>query len=272
MEVEVVRVGTRRPARVLVRFVAAEQEGREDWVPPARLKTPWSDVGAWMAREQRWEAVRDVSAQVQDSDEERAASLVMEWTPHCDFASLGYNRTAGILTITDLDRLVAETDLDRDDVTGHPLAFTDDDGFVVPWEVTLRVAQGLARRHAEHLLRELEQDEKRRRQEATWGYTVGRGDAAIHISPETIAAVEAEYEPSRDVLRSWCGREARERVDELAALREEVLRLGQLVEHAVRALRTVGATREAKDLERALGVPISVVQQRSAAGYRDSGP
>lgn len=273
VEVEVVRIGTKRPARVLVRFVDAEQEGHEDWVPPARLKTPWREAGAWLAREKRWEAVRDISAQVQDTDEERAAWLVMDWTPHCDYASLGYNRTAGILTITDLDRLVAETDLSREDVTGHPLAFTVGDSLVVPWEVTMRVVRALARRHAEHLLRELERDKKRRQQEMTWGQTLGRGDTAIHISPETIAAVEAEYEPSRNVLRRWCGQEARERVDELTALREEVLRLGQLIEHAVQALRAVGATRQAKDLERALGVPISMVQQRAAAArYRDSGP
>jgi hypothetical protein len=102
VEVEVVRIGTRRPARVLVRFVDAEQEGREDWVPPARLKVPWSDVDAWLAREQRWEAVRAVSFQVEDSDEERAAWLVMDWIPRCDYARLAYNRNAGLLMVSDL--------------------------------------------------------------------------------------------------------------------------------------------------------------------------
>ena len=38
VEVEVLRIGTSKPARVLVRFVADEFEGRRDWVPPARLK------------------------------------------------------------------------------------------------------------------------------------------------------------------------------------------------------------------------------------------
>jgi hypothetical protein len=47
-------------------------------------------------------------------------------------------------------------------VAGHPLAFADEDGLVVPWEVTLCVMQSLARRHAELLLRELGMDEKRR--------------------------------------------------------------------------------------------------------------
>ena len=38
VEVSVVRLGTQRPARVLVRFVDDAFEGREEWVPPARLK------------------------------------------------------------------------------------------------------------------------------------------------------------------------------------------------------------------------------------------
>lgn len=44
VEVVVVCVGTRKPARVLVRFVDDEFEGREQWVPPVRLKVPWSEV------------------------------------------------------------------------------------------------------------------------------------------------------------------------------------------------------------------------------------
>jgi hypothetical protein len=34
--VEVMKLGTQRPARVLVRFVDERFEGRQEWVPPAR--------------------------------------------------------------------------------------------------------------------------------------------------------------------------------------------------------------------------------------------
>jgi len=44
VEVVVLRMGTQKPARVLVRFVDDRFEGREEWVPPARLKVPWSEV------------------------------------------------------------------------------------------------------------------------------------------------------------------------------------------------------------------------------------
>jgi hypothetical protein len=36
LPVEVLRVGTRRPARVQVRFHGEEAEGRVEWVPPTR--------------------------------------------------------------------------------------------------------------------------------------------------------------------------------------------------------------------------------------------
>ena len=52
------RVGAQKPARVLVRFVDDEFEGREDWVPPARLKVPWSEVEEYRAREERWNRLR----------------------------------------------------------------------------------------------------------------------------------------------------------------------------------------------------------------------
>jgi hypothetical protein len=40
--VEVRRMGTKRPLRVLVvRFLDDEFEGREDWVSPSRLKMRW---------------------------------------------------------------------------------------------------------------------------------------------------------------------------------------------------------------------------------------
>jgi len=44
VEVVVVRRGTQRPARVFVRFVDDRFEGRQEWVPPSRLKVRW-EVG-----------------------------------------------------------------------------------------------------------------------------------------------------------------------------------------------------------------------------------
>jgi hypothetical protein len=52
--VEVMKFGTQRPPRVLVRFVDQQFEGRQEWVPPARLKVPWAAVEVFREREARW--------------------------------------------------------------------------------------------------------------------------------------------------------------------------------------------------------------------------
>jgi hypothetical protein len=58
VEVLVVPLGTQRPARVLVRFADEACEGREEWVPPARLKVLWEDVVPFRRREEAWHRVR----------------------------------------------------------------------------------------------------------------------------------------------------------------------------------------------------------------------
>lgn len=55
-------------------------------------------------------------------------------------------------------------------------------------------------------------------------------------------------------MRQWCGSEAVDRQDELVALREEVLRLGKLVQQATDRLRRAGYSADAEDLQRKLGV------------------
>ena len=57
VQVTVVRLGTQRPARVLVGFVDEVFEGRQEWVPPARLEVLWQDVAGYRAREERWDKI-----------------------------------------------------------------------------------------------------------------------------------------------------------------------------------------------------------------------
>src|SRR5690349_7155327 len=54
VEVTVLRFGSQRPARVLVQFANDRFEGRQEWVPPARLKVLWASVGEFRQREERW--------------------------------------------------------------------------------------------------------------------------------------------------------------------------------------------------------------------------
>ena len=77
VEVVVVRLGMQKPARLLVRFVADEFEGREEWVPPARLKVPWSGVEEFRAREERWDRIY-AGGPGRDDPREDAAGEVFE--------------------------------------------------------------------------------------------------------------------------------------------------------------------------------------------------
>ena len=59
--------------------------------------------------------------------------------------------------------------------------------------------------------------------------------------------------------------DAIERFDELLALRDEVLRVGQIAERAIRELDAVGAIGAAEELRRELGVPVETL--RASVGY-----
>lgn len=266
--VEVLRLGTSRPLRVKVRFLDEGFEGREEWVPPARLKVLWASVEEWEAREARWHAVREASLGC-DSAESHAASVVLD-TLRPDGFHLGYNRDSGVLLATDLDAVVRLLDTTPEVLTSEPLAFVDDDGtFVAPWSLAERVVVRLAEQHADRLLDHLAKQDEENRQHAIYGYYVGggRGREDTYISPEICAEVSEEFRPAYDLVRQWCGAEATAARDELLALREEVVRLGRLIEEAARRLREAGQNKAAVALEAELGVPIETVRAQ-----RDSGP
>lgn len=97
--VEVVRLGTGRPPRVQVRFVDDEFEGREEWVPPGRLKVLWTGVDAWREGERRWTDLLDASDCPRDSVEANALMMVTDYLPDWDLARAHYN-DSGIMRDT----------------------------------------------------------------------------------------------------------------------------------------------------------------------------
>ncbi|HYT94349.1 MAG TPA: hypothetical protein VEL76_36880 [Gemmataceae bacterium] len=256
--VEVVRLGTTRPPRVLIKFVDDAYEGRQEWVPPARLKVRWADVEEWQRNEDRWKALRDASDYIRDTAEGNALSMVFDGLDNWDLASSLYNNDTGILMIRDVDALIAELDLDVDFVTGDHASFVDDVGrLAIPWRVTRVIVERLARKYADTLLPKIEADEQEAQKENRWGYVSSSG---TFISPEICAKADAEYALVRELVRQWCGADAKDRYDELAALRAEVVRLGKLIERAITAVRRAGDTHEADALERELGIPLEVLR------------
>lgn len=143
VQVRVLRLGTQRPARVLVQFADEVFEGRQEWVSPARLKAHWQDVGQYRAREALWNRIHAAGLPPDDPREDAAQTLI-ELLLADDGAEIGYRRS-GAICLRDPAALAAKLGLDRAQLTGHPLAFTENDVLIAPWEVTELIVTTMAR-------------------------------------------------------------------------------------------------------------------------------
>lgn len=257
VEVAVVRHGTAKPARVLVSFVPEEFEGRQDWVPPARLKTPWSGVEEFAAREGRWRAVEQASRVLEEV--QYAMSTVFDRLIDESVAVLE-SRLSGVASIHDVNRLAALLDVPVDTLRAEPTCFVEEGSLVVPVATSELIARTAARADPEPVLRHVLQEEDEMARCLIYGktYPARRQSPEWHVSAERYAEIRNEpyYEPCWKVLREWCGAEAAEQADELRALRQEVARIGQLTLRAVAALRAAGRRAEAEQIEHELGVPV----------------
>lgn len=265
VEVEVKRLGTQKPARVLVLFIGDDAEGREEWVPPARLKVPWGEIAEFMAREARWEAV-DTHPGLRGAPEEYAVDQVMRTLIDESLAAPAY-RYPGVTSIVDVQGLAKRLEVDEAALRAEPVAFEEDGALFVPWATTELIVRRACELFAEPILREVEEEEAKARLEAMHGETItssGRNGHSFYIEPEQAAKWDAEQpygKPTRELLRRWCGQEAVARQDELVALREEVVRVDALLSEAIRTLREAGLKEQAASLERRFGVPLNEARE-----------
>jgi hypothetical protein len=261
-EVEVLKEGTQRPLRVKVRFVAEEDEGREKWVPPARLRVLWEQKTAWLEQQQRWaELISD--GPLQEDVDFVAAILVFDTCPLQGVAWIGWNwRKRGVLFVRDVPAFAALLGVPEEFFTSDPRSFTDDGTVTAPWPTALAAARLTARAHAEFLVSELASCEELERQRAIYGqHYRGRGkNPGTYIDAEICAEVDREFQPARDLVRQWVGAEVVESRVELQALRVEVVRIGKLMEEAIQALRSSGHQALATQFEARLGVPLELLR------------
>lgn len=254
VEVVVVRIGVKRPRRILVRFVDDEFEGRQEWVPPGRLKARWQDLEAFTAWEGQWKAVIGVSPE-RDAPEEWAAGVVFDLLIDPSLATLGYNATGGVVTTCDVAGLAAHLGLDPGDLRADPLSFEENGCVVASWSIASLIARRAAERYPDPLLRYVERDEAEARRDAIVGRHYPRRGRADpwDVSAKICVQVDEEHgKPVRAVLRNWCGEEAVGVRSELDELRKELRWLSTLAQSAADALRRSGAPREAARLDREL--------------------
>lgn len=259
VEVRVVRQGAQKPARVLVRFVADEFEGKEEWVPPARLKVLWSQAAEFQAREERWARMCAVGPG-QEDPRDYAASEIFDEYVDSELATINY-RDGDSITIKHPEVLAARLGLRVEQLTDYPEAFIEDGAVVAPWPATELVARTVAEQNAEKVLQRVQAEEKKARYAAIHGEHLSRGRRDDYISPEISEEVDREFSgPIREVLRSWCGSENVERFDELVELRKEIKRVGDVAQSAINALRAHGHPALASQLELELGTPVGMLR------------
>ncbi|WKK26992.1 PE-PGRS family protein [Streptomyces olivoreticuli] len=251
-KVEVVRVGgPGRSGSIHVRFLDGDAAGLQEWISPGSLVAPWADVDAFRADDAAELALAEVSSHVRGSTDFEAARLIFGFVRPKN--KLRLRRTvadAGVLEMSRLDETASLIGMDAAELRGDAMAYENRHGTCLAgWPITERVARHLAGRLADEILPELDRKQQaiaQERAQSSW-YSYSRRDDR---------KLDAEAAVLRTV-REWCGQDKAEHYDELVALRAEVIRLGELVEKAVKALRDRGHGVIASTIERDLGVHIS---------------
>lgn len=250
-QVEIVRVGASGRTGIHVRFLDGDEAGLQEWVSAGCLLVLWADVDAFRADDTAEFALAEASREVRGSAEFEAARMILGFVrPKGRLRLRKAVADAGVLELGHLDDTAPLVGMESADLRGDAMVHEDRNGLcLVGWPVAERIARQVAQRLAEEVLPEVERrqqavDEERAR--PSWQSYHRRDDRKLDAEVATLRTV-----------REWCGEEKAERYDELVALRAEVLRLGELVEQAVKALRDRGHGVIASTIERGLGVHIS---------------
>ncbi|MFE9801389.1 PE-PGRS family protein [Streptomyces goshikiensis] len=252
--VEIVRVGgAGRSGSVHVRFLDGDAAGLQEWVSPGCLLDLWADVDSFRADDAAELALTEASKAVRGSAEFEAARMILGFVrPKGRLRLRKAVADAGVLELGHVDETAPLVGMDAARLRDDPMLHEDRKGCsLVGWPITERIARQVAQRLAEEILPEVDRRQRAMEEErdrSSWYGYQRRDDRKL----------DAEKEALRTV-REWCGQEKAERHDELVALRSEVLRLGELVERAVKALRDRGHGVIASTIERDLGVHISTL-------------
>jgi hypothetical protein len=253
LEVKVLAIGTDKPARVKVEFIADEFEGKQDWVPPSRLKVLWDQVESFKAHEAAWAAVLAPSLSMPEG-EDLASDWVMNRFLPKHVAERRHNHgLQGLTFIGDWEELSARTGLPTPEM--QALGYINDttEGPHLSWTATLAISKALLGRHRDEALIALDKEEKEERHRAVHGYITGRGKHAVSIPADICEQTYIEYfVPTAETVREWAGQEAVERREETVDLRATVIRLTELANESVELLLAAGNKAAAWKIHHAL--------------------
>ena len=250
-QVEVVRVGgPDRSGRIHVRFLGGDDAGLREWVSPGRLVAPWVDVDTFRADDAAELTLAEASRDVRGSTEFEAARMILGFVRPKN--RLRLRRTAAdawVLELGRLDETAPLIGMDAAELRCDAMVYENRHGMCLAgWPVTERIARQVADRLADEILPEVhrkQQDIQRDRVQPAWSSYSRRDERKLDAEGAVLRTV-----------REWCGVDEADRYDELVAVRAEVMRLGELVEKAIKALRDRGHDVIASAIERDLGVHV----------------
>ena len=136
-------------------------------------------------------------------------------------------------------------------------------------KITELIVKAAVRQNPAPVLEYVADEERKAKYEAIHGRWSrgGRRGSDHYFKPEICIEVDNDYSrPRREILRSWCGAEAADRFDELAELRKEIRRVGEVAQSAIDALRSAGREAEASRLQRELGTPVEMLRHNGITG------
>jgi len=254
--------------KVKIRFVEDKWEGEVRWVSPARLEVPWAGVGPYRDHELEMAAVWTASKP--DPVEGRAAEFVFLETIDIDVVAWIKSPSQGVTEIYDLVALAAAAGLDVDELLMPPMA-RDYAVIYVPWATTLRVARGLAAKHAGRLMVKIDEREEVARKESIMGAELPDwlgADRPALTAVQAQRSFEKHEKPMLLVIRKWAGQQA---VDQKSVreLERELSRVGDIALRAIAAVRRLRSPRQADALLAEFLDPLSALQNETGHIYED---
>ncbi|SER47496.1 PE-PGRS family protein [Streptomyces qinglanensis] len=206
-------------------------------------------MNAFLADDRAELALADASREVRCSSEFEAARMVLGFVR--PKSRLTLRRTvadAGVLEFGPLESAAQILGMDPGELSADPMLFQDrNDRCLAGWSLTERIARRVAQRRADETLPKVDRKQRAiedERSQYSWS-SWRRDDRKLDADAAMLRTV-----------REWCGEEKAERYEEMVALREEVTRLGKLVERALEELRRLGHGVIASTIECDLGVRI----------------
>ena len=245
---------------VKVRFPDGQPEA-EGWVRPDRLVSRWAELDSYLAKQTAWERVSAANP-AKDSPEEAAAHQVFDLLVPRRVAQIqGQISARGpVLVVHDAQHLARLTGLPESVWAQDPAGFRQSDGSTVAsWTATYSVAQAVARRNSEVLLKSLDADEAHARYEAVngiWVYESRSEGARLVASPreaEENDLSRSSGKPMRDILRQWCeGAQDLLDTNQLEIARRDLVAVRKAAWRAVQSMNRAGLTGPAEQLAHVL--------------------